>query len=152
METSAWLQEAATKSADLQGMLDHHQQVVLMQSHHLSDFCKSCLSSACSQLQVSRLHRLVAAVTRLTLRQRMQLVFEGYRCWQPCMLLRRGIRAVSAIKACVVVWMRVGRWQSSAAQSMKAGHPLRDLLHTCLLMHSSSCICCLMLRPWDCCS
>ncbi len=79
VETSAWLQEAVTKSAELQGMLDHHQQVVLMQSHHLSDFCKSCLSTACSQLQVSRLQRLVAAVTRLTLRQRMQLVFEGYR-------------------------------------------------------------------------
>lgn len=60
-------------------MLDHHQQVVLMQSHHMSDFCKSCLSTAPSQLDVSRLQILVAAVTRLTLRQGMQLVFEGYR-------------------------------------------------------------------------
>ena len=79
LEMSAWLQAAFTKSADLQGMLDHHQQVVLMQSYHLSDFCKSCLSTAYSQLDVSRLQRLVAAVTRLTLRQCMQLVFEGYR-------------------------------------------------------------------------
>ncbi len=79
MATSAWLQEAVKKSADLHGMLDHHQQVILMQSHHLRDFCKSCLSTACSQLDVFRLQRLVAAVARLTLRQRMQLVFEGYR-------------------------------------------------------------------------
>ncbi|DBA95480.1 TPA: Nuclear pore complex protein Nup98-Nup96 [Trebouxia sp. C0006] len=79
MATSAWLQEAVKKSADLHGMLVHHQQVILMQSHHLRDFCKSCLSTACSQLDVFRLQRLVAAVARLTLRQRMQLVFEGYR-------------------------------------------------------------------------
>lgn len=39
--------------------------------------------------------------------------------------------------------------QTSAAQSMEAGHALRNQLHTCLLRHSSSCMCCLMLRPRD---
>lgn len=42
--------------------------------------------------------------------------------------------------------------QGFAAQSMIAGHPLRDLLLTCLLMHSSCCVCHLMLRTSDCCN
>ena len=79
VEKSKWVQEALAQSADLQAMLDHQQQVVLMQSHHMSDFCKTCLSEAVSNLAVRRLQRLAIAVARISLRQRMQLVFEGYR-------------------------------------------------------------------------
>ena len=50
-----------------------------MQSHHISDFSKTCLSDADSNLAVRRLQRLATAVARISLRQRMQLVFEGYR-------------------------------------------------------------------------
>lgn len=73
------MQEALAQSADLQAMLDHPQQLVLMQSHHTSDFSKTCLSDADSNLAVRRLQRLATAVARISLRQRMQLVFEGYR-------------------------------------------------------------------------
>ena len=79
IEKSKWVQEALAQSADLQAMLDHPQQVVLMQSHHMSAFSKSCLSDASSNLTVRRLQRLTTAVARISLRQRMQLVFEGYR-------------------------------------------------------------------------
>lgn len=61
------------------GYAHHPQQVVLMQSHHISDFSKTCLSDADSNLAVRRLQRLATAVARISLRQRMQLVFEGYR-------------------------------------------------------------------------
>ena len=50
-----------------------------MQREHLMDFCKLCLSIDSSNLQVRQLQRLVVAVSRITLRQHMHLVFAGYK-------------------------------------------------------------------------
>ena len=79
MEQSAWLQKAFGDSAALHAMVDHSAQMVLMQPHDVSDFCKSCFSKSHSRLDVNRLQRLVTAVAHISLRQRMRIIFAGYR-------------------------------------------------------------------------
>ena len=62
-----------------QGNAEHVQQFVLMQHSHMVDFCKSWLSLDSTNLGVKQLQRFVAAVSRITLRQQMHLVFAGYK-------------------------------------------------------------------------
>ena len=60
-------------------MLDHIEQIVLLQPDQLVSLCKSLLGDSPSTVEIRRLQKLVTAVARISLRQRMQLVFAGYR-------------------------------------------------------------------------
>ena len=60
-------------------MLDHSDQIVLLQPLQVVQLCNSFMSSLDSALEVRRLQNFVAAVARISLRQRMLLVFHGYR-------------------------------------------------------------------------
>lgn len=62
-----------------QGNAEHVQQFVLMQYNHVMDFCKSWLRLDSTDVGAKQLQRFVAAVSRITLRQRMHLVFAGYK-------------------------------------------------------------------------
>lgn len=60
-------------------MLDYSEQIVLLQPVHTVQLCNLFVSSSDSALEVRRLKKFVAAIARLSLRQRMLLVFCGYQ-------------------------------------------------------------------------
>ena len=76
MDNSAWLPKALDRSANLRAMVDHRRQIVLLPASHLADVCKSYQSST---VEVKRMQKPVSAVARVSMQQRMQLVFAGYQ-------------------------------------------------------------------------
>lgn len=60
-------------------MLDHSEQIVLLQPVQIVQLCSSFLSTSDSALEVRRLQSFAAAIARISLRQRMHLVVHGYQ-------------------------------------------------------------------------
>ena len=54
---------------------------ILLQPHHITSYCQFMVQSdqGISQLDVARQQRLLTAVSRISIYQRMQIVFMGYR-------------------------------------------------------------------------
>ena len=73
-----WLQTALSKVAAIPAVLEHGEQIMLLSPHELAKLCSHALGSSPSIMHIRRMQKLVTAVARVPLRQRMQLVFAGY--------------------------------------------------------------------------
>ncbi len=55
---------------------------ILLQPHHITSYCQQFMvqsDQGISQLDIARQQRLLTAVSRISMHQRMQIVFMGYR-------------------------------------------------------------------------
>jgi hypothetical protein len=55
---------------------------ILLQPHHITSYCQQFMVQSdqrISQLDIARQQRLLTAVSRISMHQRMQIVFMGYR-------------------------------------------------------------------------
>ena len=79
-QVSVWPPGLKAKFKDEQFPWSHH--CLLLQPHHITSFCSknpAKSDAANREIVTARLQRLVTAVSRISLHQRMQLVFQGYK-------------------------------------------------------------------------
>lgn len=58
------------------------QYCILLQPHHITSYCQQFMvqsDDGILQLDIARQQRLLTAVSRISMDQRMQIVFMGYR-------------------------------------------------------------------------
>lgn len=80
-----WMQQTFVWPADLQTQCGAETNLskfcILLQPHHITSYCQSMVQSnqGLSQLDTARQQRLLTAVSRISMHQRMHIVFMGYR-------------------------------------------------------------------------
>lgn len=80
-----WMQQTFAWPAHLQTQCGPETNLskfcILLQPHHITSYCQSMVQSnqGLSQLDTARQHRLLTAVSRISMHQRMHIVFMGYR-------------------------------------------------------------------------
>ena len=81
-----WMQQTFVWPPDLQTQCGVETNLskfcVLIQPHHITSYCQKFMmqsNQGVSQLEVARQQRLLTAVSRISMHQRMQIVFMGYR-------------------------------------------------------------------------
>lgn len=79
-QTSSWPAGLKAKFKDESFLWNYH--CLLLQPCHITTFCSEELQQAdapAQQLTCARLQRFVTALSRITMQQRLQLVFQGYK-------------------------------------------------------------------------
>ena len=81
-----WMQQTFVWPPDLQAQCGAHtnlsQYCILLQPHHIISYCQHFMTQsdqAISQLDIARQQRLTTAVSRISIQQRMQIVYLAYR-------------------------------------------------------------------------
>ena len=74
----AWLR-SGDSSTNILANLDHVEQLFMIQPTSLKDFCTPVLKSSSGSAAIVLLQKVMTAVARLSLRQRMHLIFTAYK-------------------------------------------------------------------------
>ena len=76
----AWLTSGEMSTIpNILANLDHVEQLFMLQPTSLKDFCVPVLKSSSGSAAVLPLQKVMTAVARLSLRQRMHLIFTAYK-------------------------------------------------------------------------